>query len=216
MSWNLAGSLVTDESYLTLSSWMFSVIYILKFPTFYKNLCKYYCSQLRRHKFLWKIYFKMLSWYELAIPILYATSSTFSFLQNIVRSLKRNLDDFQVHLVDELQYRFNYSLRLRQLKIIRKFHAFCLNMSRRLLLASGGVSPCQQRLNFSCWILAYLRKTLLESSEIFVEHTRQVARIWFRTQACDCDSGLGYVHRIINKWMLALEKNSLTRENKID
>ena len=86
---------------------MFSIIYILKFPTFYKNLCKYYCSQLRRHKFLWKIYFKMLSWYELAIPISYATSSTFSFLQNIVRSLKRNLDDFQVHLLDELQYRFN-------------------------------------------------------------------------------------------------------------
>ena len=71
---------------------MFSIIYILKFPTFYKNLCKYYCSQLRRHKFLWKIYFKMLSWYELAIPISYATSSTFSFLHNIVRSLKRNLD----------------------------------------------------------------------------------------------------------------------------
>ena len=68
------------------------------------------------------------------------------------------------------------SLRLRQLKIIRKFHAFCLNMSRRLLLASGGVSPCQQRLSFSCWILAYLRKTVLESSEIFVEHTRQEHR----------------------------------------
>ena len=49
----------------------------------------------------------MLSWYELAIPISYATSSTFSFLHNIVRSLKRNLDDFQVHLLDELQYRFN-------------------------------------------------------------------------------------------------------------
>ena len=93
------------------------------------------------------------------------------------------------------------SLRLRQLKIIRKFHAFCLNMSRRPLLASGGVSLCQQRLSLSCWILAYLRKTLLESSEIFVEHTRQVARIWSRTQACACDSGLGYVHRIINKWM---------------
>ena len=137
---------------------MFSIIYILKFPTFYKNLCKYYCSQLRRHKFLWKIYFKMLSWYELAIPISYATSSTFSFLHNIVRSLKRNLDDFQVHLLDELR------------------------------------------------ILAYLRKTLLESSEIFVEHARQVARIWFRTQACGCDSGLGYVQRIINKWMLVLEK----------
>ena len=79
-------------------------------------------------------------------------------------------------------------------------------MSCRLLLASGGVSPCQQRLSFSCWILAYLRKTLLESSEIFVEHTPQGARIWFRTQACACDSGLGHVHRIINKWMLALEK----------
>ena len=128
MSWNLARSLVTDESYRTLSSWMFSIIYILKFPTFYKNLCEYRCSQLSPHKFFWKIYFKMLSWYELAIPISYATSSTFSFLQNIVRSLKRNLDDFQVHLLDELQYRFNYSLRLRQLKIIRKFHAFCLNM----------------------------------------------------------------------------------------
>ena len=117
---------------------MFSIIYILKFPTFYKNLCEYHCSQLSPHKFFWKIYFKMLSWYELAIPISYATSSTFSFLHNIVRSLKRNLDDFQVHLLDELR------------------------------------------------ILAYLRKTLLESSEIFVEHARQVARIWFRTQACPC------------------------------
>ena len=110
----------------------------------------------------------MLSWYELAIPISYATSLTFSFLHNIVRSLKRNLDYFQVHLLDEVR------------------------------------------------ILAYLRKTLLESSEIFVEHARQVARIWFRTQACACYSGLGYVHRIINKWMLALEKSGLTRENKID
>ena len=51
----------------------------------------------------------MPSWYELAIPmaISYATSSTFSFLHNIVRSLKRNLDDFQVHLPGGLQYRFN-------------------------------------------------------------------------------------------------------------
>ena len=49
----------------------------------------------------------MLSWYKLALSISYATSSTFSFLQNIVRSLKRNLDDFQVHFLDELQYRFN-------------------------------------------------------------------------------------------------------------
>ena len=44
----------------------------------------------------------MLSWYELAILISYATSSTVSFLHNIVRSLKRNLDDFQVRLLDEL------------------------------------------------------------------------------------------------------------------
>ena len=148
---------------------MFSIIYILKFPTFYKNLCKYYCSQLRRHKFLWKIYFKMLSWYELAIPISYATSSTFSFLHNIVRSLKRNLDYFQVHLLDEVR------------------------------------------------ILAYLRKTLLESSEIFVEHARQVARIWFRTQACPC-SAVGSAMSIglsINGCS-HLEKSGLTRENKID
>ena len=33
------------------------------------------------------------------------------------------------------------SLRLRQLKIIRKFHAFCLNMSCRLLLASEVFHP---------------------------------------------------------------------------
>ena len=138
-----------------------------------------------------------------------------SFLHNIVRSLRRNLDDFQVHLLDEHQYRFNV-IRVTETKTTEIIHAFCLNMSRHLLLDSGGVSPCQQRLSFSCWSLAYLRKTLLESSEIFVEHTRQVARIWFRIQSCACDSGLGYVHRIINKWMLALEKNSFTRENKID
>ena len=126
--------LVTDESHLTPSFWMFSIIYILKFPTFFKNLCKHYCSQLRRRKFLWKIYFKMLSWFDLAIPISYATSSTFSFLHNILRSLKRNFDDFQIYLLDELQYRFNVIgvwLRLRQLTIIRKFQAIRLNMSRR-------------------------------------------------------------------------------------
>ena len=81
-------------------------IYILKFPTFYKNLCIPYFSQLRRHKFLRIICFKMFPW--LAIPISYPTSSTFSLLHNIVRNLKRNyLDDFQVHLLDELQYKNN-------------------------------------------------------------------------------------------------------------
>ena len=34
---------------------------------------------------------------------------------------------------------------------------------------------------------------------------------------CACYSGLSYVHRFVNKWMLELEKKpSLTRENKID
>ena len=149
----------------------------------------------------------MLSWYRLAIPISYATSSTFSFLQNIVRSLKRNLDDFEVHLLDELQYRFNV-IRVTETKTTEdnpKIPYFLFEYVLSPLTSFGGVSPCQQRLSFSCWILAYLRKTLLELSEIFVEHTPQVARIWFRTQACACDSGLGHVHRIINKWMLALE-----------
>ena len=116
----------------------------------------------------------MLSWYELAIPISYATSSTFSFLQNIVKSLKRSLDDFQVHLLDELQYRFNV-IGVTETKTTEnnpKIPCFLFEYARRLLLASGGVSPCQQSLSFSCWILAYLRKTLLESSEIFVEHIR--------------------------------------------
>ena len=160
----------------------------------------------------------MLSWYKLAIPISYATSSTFSFLQNIVRSLKRNLDDFEVHLLDELQYRFNV-IRVTETKTTEdnpKIPCFLFEYVLSPLTSFGGVSPCQQRLSFSCWILAYLRKTLLESSEIFVEHTPQGARIWFRTQACACYSGLAYVHRIINKWMLALENYSLTRENKID
>ena len=120
--------------------------------------------------------------------------------------------------IDELQYRFNV-IRVTETKTTEdnpKIPCFLFEYVLSPLTSFGGVSPCQQRLSFSCWILAYLRKTLLESSEIFVEHTRQVARIWFRTKACACDSGLGYVHRIINKWMLALEKNSLTRKNKFD
>ena len=184
---------------------MFSIMYILKFPTFHKNLCKYYYSQLRRHIVLWKIYFKMFSWYELAIPISYATSSTFSFLHNIVRSLKRNLDDFQVDLLDELQYRFNV-FGVTETKTTEdnpKIPGYLFEYFPTPL-AARGAAPCQQRLSFSCWILAYSRKTPLESSQIFVEHTRQVARIWFRTRACACDGGLGYVQRIINKWMLAL------------
>ena len=51
------------------------------------------------------------SWlYILVIPISYATSSTLASLSFIILqelSLQRNLDDFQVHLLDELQYTFN-------------------------------------------------------------------------------------------------------------
>ena len=35
-------------------------------------------------------------------------------------------------------------------------------------------------------------------------------------QSCACYRGLGYDHRFINKWILALKKTSLTKENKID
>ena len=78
----------------------------------------------------------MLSWYELAIPILYATRSTFSLLHNIARSLKGNLEDFQVHLLDELQYRFNV-IGVTETKITEdnpKIPGYIrLNMSRRRL-----------------------------------------------------------------------------------
>ena len=44
-------------------------------------------------------------------------------------------------------------------------------------------APCQQNLSFTRSILAYLRKTLHESSKIFVENVWHVARIYFYTQA---------------------------------
>ena len=141
---------------------MFSIIYNLEFPTFCKNLCEHYCSQLSRHKFLWIVYFKMLSWYELAIPISYATSSTFSFLYNIVRSLKRNLDDFQVHLLDELQYRFNV-IGVTETKITEdnpKIPGYSFEYVPKTLDARG-FALGQQNLSFAFWILAYSKKTLM-------------------------------------------------------
>ena len=121
----------------------------------------------------------MLSWYELAIPISYATSSTFSLLHNIVRSLKRNLDDFQVLLLDELQYRFNV-IGVTETKITednQKIPGYSFEYVPPTPLAARGVALCQQQLSFAFWILAYSKKTLLESSEIFVEHARQVTWI---------------------------------------
>ena len=40
------------------------------------------------------------------------------------------------------------------------------------LIVSINVSPCQQNPSFACSILMYSRKTVLESSKIFVEHAR--------------------------------------------
>ena len=86
MNWNLAGrfSYRRVSSYTVILNVLEYIIYILQFPTFFKNLCMPYFSQLGRHKFLGIIYFKMVSW--LAIPISYPTSSAFSLLHIIVRS----------------------------------------------------------------------------------------------------------------------------------
>ena len=129
---------------------MLSNIYILKFPTFCKNLCIPYSSQLRRHKFLWIICFKMFPW--LAIPISYPTSSTFSLLHNIVRNLKRNyLDDFQVHLLDELQYK-NIVIGVTEINITDP-NCFGFHVEKFGTLVGGpifhGWSTCMSVNNFS-------------------------------------------------------------------
>ena len=121
--------------------------------------------------------------------------------------------------IDELQGRFNV-IRVTETKTTEdnpKIPYFLFEYVLSPLTSFGGVSPCQQRLSFSCWILAYLRKTLLESSEIFVEHARQVARIWFRTQACPCGAvGSAMSIGLSINGCSHSKKNSLTRENKID
>ena len=120
----------------------------------------------------------MLSWYELVIPISYATSSTFSLLHNIVRSLKHDLDDFQVHLLDELQYRSNV-IGVTETKITednQKIPGYSFE-DVPTPLAARGVALCQQSFSFAFWILAYSKKTLLESSQIFIEYARQVTWI---------------------------------------
>ena len=51
-----------------------------------------------------------------------------------------------------------------------------------LMSISMGVpqgSPCQQSLSFSCFILGYSSKTLLELSKVFFEHALHVAIIQF-------------------------------------
>ena len=104
----------------------------------------------------------MLSWYELAIPISYATSSTFSLLHNNVRSLERNLDDSQVHLLDELQYRFNV-IGVTETKITEdntKIPGYSFEYVPKTLDARG-FALGQQSLSFAFWILAYSKKTLM-------------------------------------------------------
>ena len=76
-------------------------------------------------------------------------------------------------------------------------------------LAARGVALCPQRLSFSCWIVAYSRKTLLESSEIFVEHTPQVARILFRTQ----DNQPASVDQIWKKFAISRTVRSTVQSN---
>ena len=104
----------------------------------------------------------MLSWYELAIPISYATSSTFSLLHNIVRRLERNLDDSQVDLLDELQYRFNV-IGVTETKITEdnpKIPGYSFEYAPTPL-AARGFALDQQNLSFAFWILAYSKKTLM-------------------------------------------------------
>ena len=78
----------------------------------------------------------------------------------------------------------------------------------------------QQSLSFTCLILAYSRKTLHESSNIFVELVPHFARIQFWPWPKGQAVALAGSVRIIgfnNKQMVPLEKKiSLTRENEID
>ena len=42
------------------------------------------------------------------------------------------------------------------------------------LIVFFNISPCQQNPSFACSILVYSRKTVLDSSKIFVEHARML------------------------------------------
>ena len=57
------------------------------------------------------------------------------------------------------------------------------NLRLNLVVNVLAQTPCYQSLSLTCSILAYLRKTLQESSKIFVAHALHVARIQFPTQA---------------------------------
>ena len=57
------------------------------------------------------------------------------------------------------------------------------NLRLNLVVNVLAQTPCYQSLSFTCSILAHLRKTLQESSKIFVAHALHVARIQFQTQA---------------------------------
>ena len=75
-------------------------------------------------------------------------------------------------------------------------------------------APCQQNLSFTRSILAYLRKTLHESSKIFFENVWHVARIYFYTQAYMIVIPMHYSdhsytedHQFINNRCSQLKKN---------
>ena len=75
-----------------------------------------------------------------------------------------------------------------------------------------GEAPDQKSLSFAFSILVYSRKTLHDSSKIFVGYSFQP-----RPNSCACYGGLDYDNRFINKEILAVEKkNTSTRPNKIN
>ena len=95
------------------------------------------------------------------------------------------------------------SRRLRQQKIIRKFQAICLNMSRRLQLPEALHSARSVFLSLAGF---WRTRERLCSSRVryLLNIRRRLLGYGFEPRPA-CDSGLAYVHRIINKWMLALE-----------
>ena len=84
------------------------------------------------------------------------------------KKFKRNLDDFQVHLLDELQYGFNV-IGVTETNITDP-NFLGLNPKIQCYLFEYALTPLAaiRAFFFACWILAYSRKTLHESSKIFV------------------------------------------------
>ena len=84
------------------------------------------------------------------------------------KKFKHNLDDFQVHLLDELHYRFNV-IGVTETNITDP-NFLGLNPKIPCYLFEYALTPLAaiRAFFFACWILAYSRKTLHESSKVFV------------------------------------------------